>query len=504
MAAFREIKTIFDPKNLLNPGNIIDLDGTRPRPMDSIAQTLRVEPTQGRPTHLPESTETYFNYEDQHGFDGAVEMCNGAGVCRKKQGGTMCPSYMATLDERHSTRGRGNALRLAITGQLNVGSGWSDVGAGNSPGSDIRHPTSDIWSDPATIETLNLCLSCKACKTECPSNVDIARLKAEYTAQRFKLKGPPLQARLFGAIRTLNKIGSLTPGLANWAGRTGLGRWIASSVMGLDTRRSLPPFAAPLSGSWPADSPANAAKPTIALFGDCFTMFNEPSIGLATKQVLEACGYQVALADAGCCGRAKISTGLLAQAIQEVDATLDRLRPSIESPRIKAILVAEPSCLSAIKDDWLALKLRTPLDLRRKLAAKAFLPEDFLDRFWNDHPRQPTFKPPPGPVLLHGHCHQKALWGADTSAKALRRAAGDRVKVLDSGCCGMAGSFGFTKDRYDLSMKIGEQVLFPAVRAAGKTACIAAPGTSCRHQIHDGTAVSAKHPMELLAEWLVV
>jgi Fe-S oxidoreductase len=500
MGAFREIKRIFDPKNLLNPGNIVDLGGNEPRPIDSIAQKLRVEPAPGRPTVIPRGTETYFDYTDQHGFDGAVEMCNGAGVCRKKQGGTMCPSYMATLDERHSTRGRGNALRLAITGQLDVGSGKSDVGAGGwaRSGSDIRHPTSDMWNDPGTIETLNLCLSCKACKTECPSNVDIARLKAEYTAQRYKHGHVPLRARLFGAVRALGRSASGAPGLANWMAGSMLGRRLASDLMGIDPRRSMPAFSAPLSRLWPNGRGRPDGAPRVAFFGDCFTMYNEPGIGLATLRVFRAGGYQVQLADAGCCGRAKISTGLLPQAIEEIEATLQRLRPLIDDNDVKGILVAEPSCLSAIKDDWLALNLRSPIKLRRQLAAKAFLPEDFIDRFWDQHPQRPKFRASTRPIVLHGHCHQKALWGAETSARALRRGA-QQVTVLDSGCCGMAGSFGFTRDRYDVSMKIGELVLFPAVRAAGEDAVICAPGTSCRHQIHDGTGVRALHPMEVLA-----
>lgn len=498
MEAFREIKRIFDPKNLLNPGNIVDLSGNDPRPIDSIAQKLRVEPEPNRPTLIPPGTETYFDYSDQHGFDGAVEMCNGAGVCRKKQGGTMCPSYMATLDERHSTRGRGNALRLAITGQLSRPTGAPPTvseGAWN-----FSRGAGSVWNDPGTIQTLNLCLSCKACKTECPSNVDIARLKAEYTAQRYAGGGVPLRARLFGAVRSLNRLGASIPGLSNLLGRGPLGRIGASILMNIDPRRSLPPFARSLTRQWGMQAGGHATTaPTIAFFGDCFVMYNEPGIGLATRRVLEAFGYHVRLADAGCCGRAKISTGLLPQAIEEIDATLQRLKPLIDDEQVKAILVAEPSCLSAIKDDWLALKLRTPLELRRKLAGKAYLPEDYLDRFWDHHPRRPALKAT-GPVILHAHCHQKALWGADTSARMLQRLAGDRLTVLDSGCCGMAGSFGFTKDRYDISMKIGELVLLPAVRRAGTEATIVAPGTSCRHQVHDGAGVRARHPMELLAE----
>lgn len=487
MGAFREIKNIFDPRGLLNPGNIVE-----PRAIETIAETLRIAPL-GRPVPVPADIGTYFDYTDAHGFDGAVEMCNGAGVCRKKQGGTMCPSYMATLDERHSTRGRGNALRLAITGQ-----GGAAEGGASSPGAEGPQ-----WSDAGTMQTLDLCLSCKACKTECPSNVDIARLKSEFTAQRHKADGrAPLATRLFGSIRLLNRMGSLTPGLANFANRTPLVRAVANRLMGLHPKRSLPLFARALTRDWPPTTPitpitpAATDAPTVALFGDCFTMFNEPGIGLATRRVLEAFGYRVILADAGCCGRAKISLGLLPGAIEEADGTLTRLRPLIEDGSVQAILFAEPSCLSAVKDDWLSLKLRTPVDVRKRLAAKSFLPEDFLNQRWETHPVRPAFRNT-GPVVLHAHCHQKALWGAESSGAMLRRAFGADLKVLDTGCCGMAGSFGYTKDRYDLSMKIGELTLFPAVRGAG--AAIAAPGASCRHQIHDGVAREARHPMELLA-----
>lgn len=503
MRAFRDVKTIFDPRNLLNPGNIVE-----PRAIESISQKLRVEPAPGRVPHAPE-VKTYFDYADQHGFEGAVEMCNGAGVCRKKTGGTMCPSYQATLDERHSTRGRGNALRLAITGQLSSSS-LPGGGRGEGSGEAIGETP---WNDPGTIETLNLCLSCKACKTECPSNVDISRLKAEYTAQRHQAAGgPPLSALLFGHVRVLNRLGSLTPGIANWFNRTPLVKWALRTFAKIDPRRDVPAFARSLAADFrqvPRDG-----GPRVALFGDCFTMFNEPGVGRATKRVYESLGYTITLANAGCCGRALISTGLLPQAIDEIDATLERLLPIADDPAVEAILVAEPSCLSAIKDDWLQLKLRTPLAARKRVAAKCFLPEEFLAKSpafaaaaekWQDSQLRRPEPIPTGDarptVVLHGHCHQKALWGAETSAAALRMLLGDKLTLLDTGCCGMAGSFGYTTDRYDLSMKIGELTLFPAVRNAS-SAAVCAPGTSCRHQIHDGTGRHAKHPIELIADFL--
>jgi FAD/FMN-containing dehydrogenase/Fe-S oxidoreductase len=475
MAAFREIKAIFDPDNLLNPGNIVE-----PGPVASIVETLRVKPG-SEFVHAPQ-VDTYFDYEDQHGFEGAVEMCNGAGVCRKRSGGTMCPSYMGTMDERHSTRGRGNALRLAITGQL------------AAPGSSRRQENQALWSDPETVETLDLCLSCKACKAECPSNVDIARLKAEYTAQRYRSTGhTPLKARTFGHVRMLNRLGSVAPGMANWLNRLPASRWVLNRVLGLAPQRTIPEFARPLARQF---RPQARAGTNVAVFGDCFTMYNEPGIGLAAKRVLEAFGYGVVLVDAGCCGRAMISTGLLPDAIAAADAALSKLIPVVDDPSVAAVVVCEPSCLSAIKDDWLELKLKTPRAVREALAAKSWMVEEFLEKRWGSHPNTPRIAAS-GACVLHGHCHQKALW-PESSVAVLRRLLGDRLAVLDSGCCGMAGSFGYTADHYELSMKIGELVLFPAVRGA-PNATVIAPGTSCRHQIKDGTGRTALHPIEVIA-----
>ena len=487
MRAFREVKLELDPRNLFNPGDIVPWVG-EPRPVESIAQRLRVEPREGSPARVPD-VPTYYAYEESHGFGAAVEMCNGAGVCRKKQGGTMCPSYMATLDERHSTRGRANALRLAITGQL---------GDGNAGGS-------SRWNDPATIETLDLCLSCKACKGECPSNVDVARLKAEYTAQRYREVGAPLAARLMGNVRALNRLGSRVPTLANALARWSPVRALANRVLGLDPRRSLPPFSPSLARAWPPDrapSPGES-RPTVLLFGDCFTMHNEPGIGLATRRVLEAFGFRVVLADAGCCARSMISLGLLDRAIATIDATARRLLELVGRENALGVLVPEPSCLSAIKDDWLGLRVGVPLGARRRVADLACLPEQFLEARWGHHPRRPEFRAltPGERVILHAHCHQKALWGEATSAAPLRRLLGDAVEALDGGCCGMAGAFGY--GHYDLSMDIGERVLLPAVRSAGPGAMIVATGASCRHQIHDGAGCRALHPIEILARRLV-
>ncbi|MCH7791304.1 MAG: FAD-binding protein [Planctomycetes bacterium] len=471
MSAFQQIKSIFDPAGLLNPGNIV-----RPRPIESITASTRIRPRE-TDVAMP-AVETYFEFDNHRGFLGAAELCNGAGVCRKKRGSTMCPSYMATLDERHSTRGRANALRLAISGQL----------PGPSP-----------WLDPETIATLDLCLSCKACKSECPTNVDVAKLKAEYTAQRFRAAGKiPLQARLFAHVRTINRIGSMTPVLANSLIASRIGRALAARVLGIDPRRAMPSMARSLPRVLKRSiaRPIPPDAPVVVLFGDCFTMYNEPDVGLAAIRALTSLGYRVELANAGCCGRAAISNGVLGDAIRMIDRTASRLIES--SPDDRPILFLEPSCHSAICDDWLSLKLKMSIDQRQLLAERAMLVEDFIEQRWGAHPMRPVLAEPTAEIVFHGHCHQKALLGPDSGVAMLRRVAGSRLRVLDAGCCGMAGAFGYTADHYDLSMKIAELSLLPAVRAAGDEAIIVAGGTSCRHQIRDGTGVRALHPIELL------
>jgi len=469
MQAFAEVKRVFDPVGILNPGMIVSTAS-----LGGITDNLRI----AAETKGLADAETYFDYSDQEGFRSAVEQCNGAGFCRKTAGGTMCPSYRATLDERHSTRGRGNALRMAIVGDA------------------------PAWNDPDTLATLDLCLSCKACKTECPSNVDIARLKAEYTAQRFHMDGIPLQARAFGDVRALNRIGSLAPGFFNAIARISPLRAIANHLLGLSPQRSLPRFGRSLHQMLPDTSPRQD-RPKVVLYSDCFTAFTESDIGLAAAQIMESLGYTVRVPRIGCCGRAMISTGMLPAAIRTIDRTIADLREFIDDPSVKAIMVCEPSCLSAIKDDWLQLRVAAPLDLRRRLAAKSMLAEDFIHRFWDEHPSQPQVRIADGPsVLLHGHCHQKALWGDETSAGLIRRFAGQRLQVIPSGCCGMAGSFGFTAEHYDLSMRIGELSVFPPIRNSAHDSIILAPGTSCRHQIHDGAARIALHPIQWIAQQL--
>ncbi len=528
MDAFREVKQLFDPDNILNPGMEV-----APGAVESITENLRVRTGAGG-DHPPGShareirvprVETFFDYGDQEDFVGAVEMCNGAGVCRKRRGGTMCPSYMALMDERHATRGRGNALRLAITGQFQSRGG--EVAAG------------PVWDDPGTIETLDLCLSCKACKAECPSNVDIARLKAEYTAQRYAMEGSaPLASRIMGRVRALNQLGALTPGLANLVNGLRPVRALIGAMLDVHPKRSLPKFT-PSLYRWKrrrdrarvageARKSAAPARPGVLLFGDCFTCYNESHIGKAAIRTLEALGYDVILPaaeglGAGCCGRPMISLGLLPEAIETARSTINLLRRALEEsgrpepPR--AILFLEPSCLSAVRDDWLQLKIPADRTLRAQLAERSTLVEDFIARFWDEHPIpgdeafDASLLDPHARIIFHGHCHQKSLFGSDTSTAALHRllggrqgpqgaapaGQGTRIDELDSGCCGMAGSFGFARRRFDLSMQIGELTLLPAARKAGPQDLVVAPGTSCRHQVHDGAGRPALHPVEVLA-----
>ena len=496
---FRQVKNIFDPIGLMNPGNLV-MTGDP----SLIMKSLRVKPLD-QEISIPK-TNTFFRFQKEHGFEHAVESCNGAGLCRKTQAtGVMCPSYRATLDERHSTRGRGNALRLALSGQM-----MSD--------GDISAP-GQAWSDAETKATLDLCLSCKACQSECPSNVDISKMKAEFQAQEFAARGKiPLRTRLIGRIRGANRLGSMVWPIANALLQyTPLSTFIRS-MMGFHPARTVPEFG-PATHRWLArknrarHAPDNSAaqttsgardgheqaRPTVLLFADCFTNFNETHIARHAVELLEAFGYRVVMPDAGCCGRTLISVGMLAEATRTCARTATNLLNILQRENAVALLALEPSCLSAIKDDWLDLQMAVDAKQLNELASRSMLVEEFLDARWNEHPRRPEIAAGHESVLFHGHCHQKALWGSQSGARVLRRIFGDRLSVLDSGCCGMAGSFGYAAHRYDLSMAIGEQSLFPAIRGA-PDAVIVAPGTSCRQQLRDATDAQPLHPVELIAK----
>jgi FAD/FMN-containing dehydrogenase/Fe-S oxidoreductase len=461
--AFRQIKHAFDPHGLLNPGKVVDA-----APM---TESLRYPPG-----YAPADPPTVFDYSRQEGFVRSAEMCNGNGACRKLEGGTMCPSYRATLDEKDSTRGRANALRHALaTGE------W---------------PSSSLTT---VREAFELCLMCKACKSECPSNVDTAKHKAEFLSAWYETRPRPLGHRLMGHIHRLNPRGAALAPLANWLQRRKLVRWLMEKFAGIDRRRSLPRLHFHHFRRWFArHKPAREAGAwgKVLLLDDCFTTYNEPAIGQAAVRVLEKAGFEVELAGLVCCGRALISKGFLREARELVETQVRDLRRRLEDGT--PLLGLEPSCLLTLADEWMEL---VPGADTRAVADACHLADGWLAQQVKGGRVSLKLKPREQECVLHGHCHQKALVGAGGSAAALRLVPGFQVDVLDAGCCGMAGSFGFEKEHYDLSVKIANLQLLPAL-AARPEALVAAPGTSCRHQIHDLAVRRALHPLEVLAEQL--
>jgi len=460
--AFREFKHAFDPKNLMNPGNLVDSPG--------LTEHLR-----SGPDYKTWEPATLLDFSGQGGFAASVEMCNGVGVCRKKLEGTMCPSYMATRDEEHSTRGRANALRAVLSGQV---------------------PASE-FTGRRLYEVMDLCLECKACKAECPSNVDMAKLKYEFLAHYYRANGLPLRNRLFGRIERLSRLGSRLAPLSNWVAGSRLHRWLLERFVGIDRRRPLPTFARETFTDWFAHrvTPSAGTRGEVVLFHDTFVTYNAPQIGKAAVQLLERAGYAVRLVDKKCCGRPLISKGMLAEAKAHAAWNVERLLPYAE--RGVAIVGLEPSCLLTLRDEYVDL-LRS--DAARQVAKQSLLLEEFLDR-----ERRKGLSLPFGAdgrkALLHGHCHQKALVGTAPTVAALRWAGFD-VQEVDSGCCGMAGSFGFEMEHYDLSVALGNRRLAPAVKAAGPDVEVVAPGISCRQQIEHLAGRRAKHPAEVLWESL--
>jgi FAD/FMN-containing dehydrogenase/Fe-S oxidoreductase len=461
-AAFEAIKRSFDPGNRMNPGKVVA--------SNDVADHLRLGP----PYRSHEPEETVLDFSSQGGFARATEMCSGVGACRKVDTGTMCPSYMVTRDEEHSTRGRANALRLVMSGDLPGG-----VGLDN----------------PTLHGALDLCLQCKACKTECPSNVDMAKLKAEVLHQVYKDKGVPLGSLLMGHIHRLNPIGSATAPLANWTLRQPWFKWMLEKVAGIDRRRTLPEFDAHHLRRWfrrHEIDPRAGSLGTVVLLDDCFTTYNNPAIGRAAVKVLEACGYRVELAGLACCGRPAISKGLLPLGKRLARENVARLVE--HARRGTPILGTEPSCLLTLVDEYRDFRLGPDADLVASVA-------QLVDSFVADEGRVPHLptRPRPGRMLLHGHCQQKAMVGTSGTIAALRRVEGVEVRELDSGCCGMAGSFGYELGHYDVSTSLANRVLLPAI-AGDPGATLVAPGFSCRSQVHGLSGILPKHPVEILAE----
>ena len=463
--AFRETKALFDPHNIFNPGKVVET----PEPTASLRFGS---------DYRAVSIDTHLDFSSEGGFARAVEMCNGMGACRKRDVGTMCPSYHATLEEEHSTRGRANALRAALSGAL---------------------PPEEFTS-PRMYQVLDLCLACKGCKRECPSNVDLAKIKYEFLAHYYEKHGVPLRARLFANTKALNKWGSRFAPLSNAIARAAPVKWLFERWLGIDARRQSPPFARPDFETWffrTRHKPAGNSRPKVVLFHDCFMTYNYPQVGRAATELLEQAGYDVVLADKKCCGRPMISHGLIEQARQVARHNVRVLEPYVEQGI--PVLGCEPSCLLTLRDEYLDLMKGSAVE---KVAAGSLLVDEFLVRLSKEDKLKLRFRPAVKQVLFHGHCHQKAQVGTGGSLEALRLIPQCKVSEVNSGCCGMAGSFGFESEHYELSETIARQRLIPAVEAASNETEIAIAGASCRQQISHFTDREPRHVVEILRDAL--
>ncbi|WP_247881125.1 FAD-binding and (Fe-S)-binding domain-containing protein [Skermanella sp. TT6] len=467
--AFEEIKDTFDPKGMMNPGKIV----RAPR-MDD--RTL----FRYGPDYAPQPLEPALDWSDWGGWSRAVEMCNNNGTCRKSNPGVMCPSFRATQDEKHVTRGRANSLRLALTGQLGP----------------------DALVSDEMYETMDLCVSCKGCKRECPTGVDMARMKIEFLHHYRKRHGLRPMDRLVAFLPRYAAKAARLGGVAGLRDRVPALARLSERMLGFSARRSLP--------AWRRDwfradeTGRNPGGPEVVLLADTFDTYFEPENLRAARAVLEAGGYRVRTARAGgesrplCCGRTFLASGLVEEARTEARRTVAALAPFVA--RGVPVIGLEPSCLLTLRDEFKAL---LPGEDTDALAGQALLLEEFLAR----EDAAGRLKLPLKPLaakraLVHGHCHQKAFGAMGAVEKALRLVPGLEVEVIDSGCCGMAGAFGFDAKHYDVSMKMAELSLLPAVRAADAETLIVADGTSCRHQIHDGARRSAIHVARVLEQAL--
>ncbi len=472
---FEEVKDRFDPNGLMNPGKIV----RAPRMNDRAL--FRYKPDYAVADFKPALDWSAYPGAGG-GLQGAVEMCNNNGECRKLQAGVMCPSYRATLDERDVTRGRANTLRLAISGQLDV------TGA-------------NALANDAVVDAMKLCVSCKACRRECPTGVDMARLKIEVLAARNRVKGLGLGERLIAYL----------PRYARWASRFAPvmnarnwlpgAAWLSEQVAGLSARRALPawsraPFDLPHSVG-----PADGRE--VALFADTFNSNFEPDNLRAGVEALVSLGYRVTLLSLGarerpvCCGRTFLAAGLVDEAKAEARRFLAAVKPVLD--RGVAVVGLEPSCLLTTRDEFLAMGFGAEAE---KLSANAFLFEEFLARELDAGRIKAPVAKGAGKVLLHGHCHQKSFGVMGATAKALSLIEGLEVETVETSCCGMAGAFGYGAETYDTSVAMGELALLPAVRKADAAAVIVADGFSCRHQIKDGSSRKAVHVAVLIANAL--
>ncbi len=464
---FERVKRAFDPQGIFNPGKIVATP-----PMDT---SLRIASGVAEPRR-----ETVFRFADTGGVLGAAEKCTGVGQCRKTHliGGTMCPSYMATRDERHTTRARANVLRQAL----------ADPAA------------ADPWTRPELAEVMDLCLSCKACKSECPSNVDMARLKAEWEQHRQDREGTPFRARLIAGTGRAMRLASRVAPLYNLVVTApGLSR-LVKRLAGFAPGRSLPTLETTTLARWfrrHRPNPAAGSRGRVHLFCDEFTDTLDAGIGIKAVQLLEALGYEVVIPPHADSGRAHFSKGLVRAARDLAIRNVELLSAVVTADA--PLVGIEPSAILSFRDEFLDLVPERLASRAAELAKHVFLIDEFLARETEaGRITADRFDASPRRILVHGHCHQKALSSLTATTRILGLPRGHAVEVIPSGCCGMAGSFGYEAEHFELSMQIGELVLFPAVRAAAADVLVATPGTSCRHQIKDGTGRSALHPVEIL------
>ena len=465
---FQELKATFDPNGLMNPNKIIDTPA-----MD---QNLRYGPDYRavtQPSKLDFSIDT--------DFAGAIEMCNGMGACRKLEG-HMCPSYIATRDEEHSTRGRANLLRAAMSGKM----------------PEITMTSKRLF------EAMDLCLECKGCKAECESGVDMAKIKYEFLDQYHKANGTPLRNRVFGHINRLSAWGSRTAPFSNLMASNPIGKIMTQMVLGIHPKRNPPKFVRNTFAKWFKARGSSSglaasvqATNTVVLLNDTYMNYNYPEIGRAAVALLEAAGLNVVLSGTQCCGRPMISKGLLDDATSNAIANVNQLYAYAEQGI--PVIGCEPSCLLTFRDEYPEL-VRD--EKAKKVAANSFMIDEFLVKLQEDGKLKLDLGKLEKKVLFQAHCHQKADMGTAVSMAALRLAPGYQVELVNAGCCGMAGSFGYEKEHYDISMKIGEESLFPAIRAKDSDWEIAVMGVSCRQQVADGTGRKARHLVEVLADAL--
>lgn len=468
----KEIKRTWDPENIFNPNKIVDTP-----PMNTM---LRYTPGQQIPAF-----KTIFRFHNQDVLQHA-EQCNGSGDCRKTHlsGGTMCPSFMATRNEKDTTRARANILREFLTNSDKLN----------------RFDHKEIY------EVMDLCLSCKGCKSECPSNVDVAKLKAEFLQHYYDANGVPFRSKLIANFSASAKLGALVPGIYNFmVTNKGISN-VIKKLSGFATRRSMPTLHSITLRKWhkknrEARVSSHDLK-TVYLFCDEFTNYNDTEIGIKAIQLLEKLGYKVIIPEHLESGRAWLSKGLIRKAKEIANKNIELLHPLINADT--PLIGIEPSAILTFRDEYIDLADDTRIEKATELSKNVFTIDEFIaSEIEKGNISKEIFTKEKRSIKLHGHCQQKALSSVTPTVKLLSLPENYSVETIPSGCCGMAGSFGYEREHYDLSMKIGELVLLPAVRTANDETIIAAPGTSCRHQIKDGTGRKALHPVEILWDAIV-